>query len=306
MVQCHQAGGEDDRHAVEVGGRCSHGDQGVHVGAAVSKSLVRADIELVPGDELHRRGQGEHDEVPPFHQEVMPEVGKVHDQHDDHGGHRQGQGEHQQRALSSGLPLPHLLFQVQGLGFQDLIAGVEHRLLDLGDPDPLRIIANGKLFRDQVDRGGEHTIQVRHRLLDCVDAGGAAHTPDGEGQLVHDHAIPGVLHRPAHLGHVDLLRVEGHRRSLRGKVDIGLQYALQLAQGIGDRARAGGAGHAGDRKRGALALGVGTLPLVCAHREFNQADGSKSFGQNYRSAMTSISTIAPLGSADTWMAVRAG
>jgi len=166
MVHRHRSREEDHGHAVEVGGGGPHGNERIHVRRAVAEGLVGANVELAAGDELHRRGQGEHEQAPPFHQEVMGDGREVHQQHDGHRGDRQPDRQEQHPPLPAGLLLPHLPLHVQGLGLDDLVPRVLHRLLDLGDPDPLRIVADGEPFGRQVDRGGEDAVQSPHRLLD--------------------------------------------------------------------------------------------------------------------------------------------
>ncbi len=52
-----EAGEQDGRHAVEVGRRGAHGDEGVHVGGAVLERAPRPPVELPARPELDRRGQ---------------------------------------------------------------------------------------------------------------------------------------------------------------------------------------------------------------------------------------------------------
>ncbi len=249
------------RHASVTGDRCevggnagqpgdtgTHGNERVHVGAAVGHRLEGRDVSAPADPEKHRCGQHQHPQVED--QTAGPDHPEEHlRQHPGSDGHSESPGDPHPspRGRHLALILVHLCLGALLLQWQYLVAHVHDRLAKCIERRHTRHILDGSMLGGDVDRGGHHAVHFTQRPLDGGGATGASHPTDGKRDGRGRHVVSHVAYSlyQFRCGHVS---GEGQLPFLGGDVDAGILHALDFFQRPLHRAGATGAGHANNRQ----------------------------------------------------------
>ena len=286
---------ERRRHAVEERRRGADGDQRVHVARALLERAPGTLVEAGARDELHRRGQQEHQVLADHHRVPRAAHGvgeplgdtqrnefhERRDHRDDEQRDREREREDEHALLVAVRLLPRLALHVDaGLGTRErvdlhdrVVAGVAHGGDELVDADDLRVELDGAGLAGQVHGRGLHAGHLGKRLLDERRARGAGHAHEAEGHATgrargsglgeQGGLVAELAHDLRDPGGVDHRRVERGDELLGGEVDRRRRDAGRLGERLLDDRRARRAGHAADREG---RLGVGDGRAVRAER----------------------------------------
>ncbi len=172
-----------DHRRVAKGGQGAHGDQGVHVGAAVLQALPGSCEELPPGPELHRDSQQKDDDE----ERAVRNLPKKGEEMRHGKDHNQSPGHHAEQEFflqQLQFPLPLFPLPIPQFGPVDppeLIPGLLDGFPEFGQVDPLGVIGYPGLFGGEIDRRLLHPLQSGQGFFHPDHAGGTAHTAYRQG-----------------------------------------------------------------------------------------------------------------------------